>query len=120
MSTKKIDLKVNMNCLKCKKQVLQSITKLQGIDSITVDMEKGIVSVIGDVDPIQIVCRVRKTGRIAELTNVGPPKKPEDPKKPDDKPKPNPDPIPHCCKDCQHSGFSLLVIDDGRPSCSIL
>ncbi|KAG5541965.1 hypothetical protein RHGRI_021707 [Rhododendron griersonianum] len=51
-----------------------------GIDEISADGEKGIVTVIGDVDPAKVACQIRKTGKIVDIISVGPPKKPE-PKK---------------------------------------
>ncbi|KAF7138482.1 hypothetical protein RHSIM_Rhsim07G0216600 [Rhododendron simsii] len=51
-----------------------------GIDEISVDSEKGIVTVIGDVDPVKVTDQIRKAGKIVDIISVGPPKKPE-PKK---------------------------------------
>ncbi|PWA37803.1 Heavy metal-associated domain, HMA [Artemisia annua] len=88
---KKIELKVNMHSQACKTKVLKAVTKVIGIDEVSADLEKQMLIVIGDVDPVCIVARVRKIGKIAEIVSVGPPKKP-------DPPKPNPEP----CKDlCQ-------------------
>ncbi|XP_071736983.1 heavy metal-associated isoprenylated plant protein 2-like [Rutidosis leptorrhynchoides] len=80
MSTKKIEVKVNMHCEKCKTQVLKAVTKVLGVSEVSVDLEKQMLVVIGDVDPVCVVARVRKTGKIAEIVSVGPPKKIE-PKK---------------------------------------
>ncbi|CAI9769255.1 unnamed protein product [Fraxinus pennsylvanica] len=97
MSTKKIELKVTINCLKCKTEILKAVAKLTAVDSVTVDVEKGTLTVVGGVDPVCIVTSIRKTGKCAEITSVGPPKKPE-PKK--ESPK-KPCKLPACCKQCQ-------------------
>lgn len=56
-----------------------------GIDHISVDGEKGIVTVIGDVDPVLVTSQVRKTGKIVQIISVSPHKPPE--KKPSDEKK---------------------------------
>lgn len=86
----KIEVKVNMHCEKCKIAVLKAVTKLSGIDEVLVDLEKQMLVVIGDGDPVCVVTRVRKIGKIAEMISVGPPKKP-------DAPKPKPDVCPIVC-----------------------
>ncbi|XP_058215356.1 heavy metal-associated isoprenylated plant protein 2 [Rhododendron vialii] len=82
---KKIELKVNIHCQRCSTEVLQSATKLTGIDHISVDGEKGIVTVIGDVDPVLVTSQVRKTGKIVQIISVSPHRPPE--KKPSDEKK---------------------------------
>ncbi|KAF4373388.1 hypothetical protein CsatB_007023 [Cannabis sativa] len=107
---KKIVLNVNIFCEKCKKEVLTSVTKLEGINEVGVDPEKGTVTVVGDVDPVMIVKQIKKAGKCATIVSVGPPKPIEQPK------------IiiilPPYCNDCQlvavsHTSYS-------SPGCSIL
>ncbi|THG21081.1 hypothetical protein TEA_003164 [Camellia sinensis var. sinensis] len=85
-----------------------------GIDQVSVDAEKGTLTVIGNVDPVCVTTQVRKTGKVVELISVGPPKK-------DTKPQPQPQPIcfPPCCKECQLVGITSVPYDGGS-SCSIL
>ncbi|CAL5340991.1 unnamed protein product [Camellia sinensis] len=113
-SMKKIELKVGIHCQKCKTEVLKAVTKLTGIDQVSVDAEKGTLTVIGNVDPVCVTTQVRKTGKVVELISVGPPKK-------DTKPQPQPQPIcfPPCCKECQLVGITSVPYDGGS-SCSIL
>ncbi|GKB46972.1 hypothetical protein Tco_0897725, partial [Tanacetum coccineum] len=59
--------------------------------AMNMELEKQLLIVIGDVDPVCIVARVRKIGKIAEIVTVGPPKKP-------DPPKPNAEPCKDLCK----------------------
>ncbi|KAK3030385.1 hypothetical protein RJ639_038913, partial [Escallonia herrerae] len=111
----KIELKVGISCERCKRDVLKAITKLRGIDKVCVDTEKGMVTVIGDVDPVCVTKKVRKTGKVTELVSVGPPakeKEPEPPKSPPQKP------LPPCCKECQLVAVSYTFYDGGV--CSIL
>ena len=74
----KIEVSVNMHCEKCKTEVLKAVTKLSGINEVSVNLEKQMLVVIGDVDPVCVVKRVRKIGKIAQMVSVGPPKKPDD------------------------------------------
>ncbi|GMP63567.1 hypothetical protein CsSME_00025200 [Camellia sinensis var. sinensis] len=104
---KKIELKVGIYCHKCKTEVLKAVTKLTGIDQVSVDAEKGTLTVIGNVDPVCVTTQVRrKTGKVVELISVGPPKPP------DPKPQPSKPPIclPPCCKECQVGGSSCSIL----------
>ncbi|KAL2513789.1 heavy metal-associated isoprenylated plant protein 43-like [Forsythia ovata] len=95
----KIELKVTIYCEKCKTEVLKPVAKLKGIDEVTLNAEKGTLTVVGTVDPVSIITAIRKTRKFVEITSVGPPKKPDSPK-PVDTPNPCP-PLPACCKQCQ-------------------
>ncbi|KAI3448416.1 hypothetical protein Pfo_005081 [Paulownia fortunei] len=120
MSTKKTELKVSINCQKCKTAVLKAVAKLIGVDEVKLDAEKGILTVVGTVDPVCVATRVRKAGNFAEITSVGPPKKPDPPKpKPPEPEKPKPSvPLPPCCQQCQLVGVSYVTYDGAV--CSIL
>lgn len=63
--------------------------------SLAADDEKGTMTVVGEVDVVQVVGELRKAKFAAEVVSVEPEKKPEAPKKPDDPPK-KPDPPPPC------------------------
>ncbi|CAI9764510.1 unnamed protein product [Fraxinus pennsylvanica] len=95
MSTKKTELKVTINCEKCKTEVLKAVAKLTGVDSVAVTADEGTVTVVGTVDPVCVITAIRKTGKFSEITSVGPPKKP-DPEP--DLPEPCPS-LPACCVD---------------------
>ncbi|KAK9944085.1 hypothetical protein M0R45_009669 [Rubus argutus] len=110
---KKTVVKVNMNCQICKTDSLKAVTKLTGIDMVAVDDEKGTLTVVGVVDPLCIVKRLRKIGKNAEIISVGP----EPP------PAPKSDSvsfdIPPCCNQCQLVAVGHGLFDDGR-ICNIL
>ncbi|XP_010266364.1 PREDICTED: heavy metal-associated isoprenylated plant protein 27-like [Nelumbo nucifera] len=118
MSIQKIELKVCINCRKCQRNLMKAVTKHSGIDEISVDAEKDILTVIGEIDPVKVVKQIKKIKKEADIITVGPPEKPEnkESKKSDDKDKPKP--LPPCCHDCQ-----LITIgygyEDGRV-CTIL
>ncbi|KAH7525181.1 hypothetical protein FEM48_Zijuj06G0197800 [Ziziphus jujuba var. spinosa] len=108
---KRTVVKVNINCQICKSDVLKAVTKLSGIDQVSVDAEKGLLTVLGDVDPVLIVKKVRKIGKAAEVVSVGPPK-------PEPKKSPKYILLPPYCNDCQFVGVGFTPYD-GR-LCHIL
>ncbi|KAL5981740.1 hypothetical protein ACLOJK_015803 [Asimina triloba] len=120
VSLQKTVIKVAIYCVKCRAQIFKAVAKLTGIDQIVMDAEKGTLTVVGDVDPMQIVCQVKKTGKFQELVSVGPAKsedkdkKPDQSKKDDDKKKN----LPQSCKDCQLIPVTY-VYEEGR-LCTIL
>ncbi|XP_052205874.1 heavy metal-associated isoprenylated plant protein 43-like [Diospyros lotus] len=112
---KKTELKVSIPCQKSRTQVLKAVAKLAGVDQMSVDGQKGTLTVVGEVDPILVAKAVRKTGSVAEIISVGPPKPPE--KKPEpEKPLllllPPPPPPPYLAE--------VPVQHYGGPYCSIL
>ena len=56
--------------------------KCAGVHSISMDMKDQKLTVIGDIDPVDIVARLRKMC-FTEIVTVGPEKQEEEPKKPD-------------------------------------
>ncbi|KAG6769427.1 hypothetical protein POTOM_025062 [Populus tomentosa] len=113
---KKTVLKVNINCMKCKKELVKTVGKIEGIDQIAINSEKGTMIVVGIVDPVVLVNKLRKAGKVAEFISVGPYKK-EDVET--EKPK-NHHNFPSCCKQCEvvAIGFPSYYQDLGP--CSIL
>nr|GEU86401.1 heavy metal-associated isoprenylated plant protein 2-like [Tanacetum cinerariifolium] len=110
-SHEKIEVNVNMHCEKCKTEVLKVVTKLSGINEVSVNLEKQMLVVIGDVDPVCVVKAVRKIGKIANITSVGPPKKPDDKSKTDTCAIFCPPPPPPPC----YSGFYPAGVVVGHP-----
>lgn len=108
-----IELSVSISNQKCRIRILKAVAKLTGscttelhismindkgncagVDVLKVDAEKGQLTVVGNVDPVAVATAIRKAGYSADITSVGPPKKP-DPKPVDDPKKPlQPTPVP--------------------------
>ncbi|XP_052205305.1 heavy metal-associated isoprenylated plant protein 43-like [Diospyros lotus] len=117
-----IELKVCIACQKCKTQILKAVAKLEGLAEVSVDEQKGILKVVGDVDPIQVAKQVRKTWKTAVFGSVSEPKpKPKpDPEPPKtEPPKPPPAPLPPCCSACCRL-VEVRYEPYGVPNCSIM
>ena len=120
---------------------------IAGVDKIEADEGKGTLTVTGDADPYEIIVRIRKAGKHAEVVSIGPPKpdaqkqpeekKPEEKKKAEEKKKPEekkPDPVildqipqvpymqmpPHYYPHYQPVVVHMSSWDEPNPSCSIL
>ncbi|KAL9358029.1 hypothetical protein Peur_051282 [Populus x canadensis] len=53
---------------------MKLIATIEGITSIVLDPSKNTVTVIGEADPVKIICKVRKFRKSASIMSVGPPK----------------------------------------------
>ncbi|KAI3810645.1 hypothetical protein L1987_20267 [Smallanthus sonchifolius] len=69
-----IKIKVNMHSAKCRKNVMKIVTKLSGVNQVSVDLPKEMLVVIGDVDPVCVTTCLRKKRWFAEIVSVGPKK----------------------------------------------
>ncbi|CBI22643.3 unnamed protein product, partial [Vitis vinifera] len=76
MEIKKIILKLEVFDDKAKQKAMKNVSSLPGVTSISVDMKDKKLTVIGDVDPVCIVSKLRKFCR-TEILSVGPAKEPE-------------------------------------------
>eukprot|EP00252_Welwitschia_mirabilis_P010288 TRINITY_DN23485_c0_g1_i1.p1 TRINITY_DN23485_c0_g1~~TRINITY_DN23485_c0_g1_i1.p1 ORF type:complete len:224 (+),score=22.82 TRINITY_DN23485_c0_g1_i1:177-848(+) len=63
---------VDMHCRKCKKIALHSVSKLEGIDKVEIDMKQKTMTVIGDADPACITNQLRKDFPCTRIISVGP------------------------------------------------
>uniref|UniRef100_A0ACD5VZC6 Uncharacterized protein n=1 Tax=Avena sativa TaxID=4498 RepID=A0ACD5VZC6_AVESA len=77
----KMVLKVPMICKKCKSCTLQIVSKIKGIKSLTYDEEKNTLTVVGDVDVVKVVEKLRKAKHPATVVTVGDEKKEAEEKK---------------------------------------
>lgn len=89
-----------------------------GIDEVSIDTEKGTLTVVGEVDPVLIVQQLRKIKKAADIVSVGPNNKPPEPAEPTPQ-CPEVCTLPPCCKSCQLIAVSVYY-DDGYGMCSIL
>ncbi|KAJ7529640.1 hypothetical protein O6H91_15G059800 [Diphasiastrum complanatum] len=58
-----VELKVAMTCEGCVGAVKRVLTKMNGVESYTVDLKEQKVTVIGDVKPEEVLEKVAKTGK---------------------------------------------------------
>lgn len=79
---------------------------------MTVDVEKGTLTVIGDADPVIIVKRLRKTGKAVTIISVG--------ENTPTQPGSMQGPATPCCRSCQPVSNIGYVIYDDTNWCTIL
>eukprot|EP00253_Pinus_taeda_P030233 PITA_30233 len=82
-------MSLDLYCDKCKKVALHCVTKIEGIDSLSIDMKERTLTVIGDADPLCIANLLRTEFRCAKLLSAGPvslsPAQPKEEKATDEK-----------------------------------
>ncbi|KAJ1697727.1 hypothetical protein LUZ63_006239 [Rhynchospora breviuscula] len=80
--SKKIELRVHGYGDKTQPTIMKTVAKVPGIKSISMDSEKGVLTITGTADVVEVVKQLKKAKKPAEIISVGPEKPPE---KKDDK-----------------------------------
>ncbi|WOL11027.1 heavy metal-associated isoprenylated plant protein 20-like [Canna indica] len=62
-----VELCVHMDCAGCESKIRKALQKLEGVDSVEIDMGKQKVTVTGHVEQKKVLKAVRRTGRRAVL-----------------------------------------------------
>ncbi|XP_020524267.1 heavy metal-associated isoprenylated plant protein 45 isoform X3 [Amborella trichopoda] len=62
-----VELLVHMDCIGCEKKIRKAISKLEGVGSYEIDMDRQKVTVTGYINQRKVLKAVRRSGKKAEF-----------------------------------------------------
>ncbi|KAI9178350.1 hypothetical protein LWI28_025498 [Acer negundo] len=84
-SVQKAVMKLDLHDERDKKQAMKTVSGMSGVDSIQMDMKDRKLTVVGDIDRVEIVGKLRKLCHTEIVSVKEPEKKKEEPKKEEQK-----------------------------------
>nr|GEU47052.1 heavy metal-associated isoprenylated plant protein 19 [Tanacetum cinerariifolium] len=95
------EFNISLICDRCEELVVETISKIKGVEKFTTNTTRHQVVVMGKIDPTKVLKKLKKTGKIVEMTLSYEQETPDDVEQGDIEPdefwQPVPDPLMYHC-----------------------